>query len=129
MLLLQLLIVWCVYATHNVLTDINVATVFVEKVFRSIIILIHFKQKRHVFAFGLETAHQSCVIHACNELPLRALCSVNTCSWSCDRKTYHNVLVALEECQDVSLLRTQPLDFAPRTVKGYSGFTKLLPFL
>ena len=61
-------------------------------------------------ALGLEAAHETRVVYAGNQLPLSALWSVNTCSWSLDGEADDNIFVVLDKREKVTLFRTLPSD-------------------
>ena len=85
-------------AKSRCLTDVDVATVRVQQVGGSVVVVADFKPKRHVLALRLETVYKSSVILAGNEKLLGPLQVVHAGPWSGDRQTDDKILVALGEC-------------------------------
>lgn len=116
-----------VFEKGLILTNIQVATVGIDKILRSPIVFVNFKEKWYMLALWLETVEKAGVIYSSYELSLWTLCAVNPCPWPGYRQTHNQVFVGLGEGEQVASSRTKPSDFSSLTVKGYSCFSKVLP--
>ena len=79
-----------------------------------------------MFALRLVAVEKSSVVLSRNEQSLSPLQPVDSSSRSHNTETDDKVLVALGECEHVSLSCTQPLDVPPITVERYPRLSEFL---